>query len=406
MEAGVAQGKKILLCVTGGIAAYKTVFVVRALTEAGADVRVLMTKSAGRFIGAQTFAALSGHSVSTELFGAGADVPHVELARGADLCIVAPATANVLAKMSAGVADDIVSATLLTVRCPVLVAPAMHTEMWEHAATRHNVALLGERGVRMVGPATGALSSGDRGPGRMVEPDDIVAEALSLLGRAQDLAGRHVLVTAGGTQEPIDPVRFIGNRSSGRMGIEVAAEALGRGAKVTLVLGASQHPPPPGVEVVRVATADEMRGVVLERAPDADVIVKAAAVADFRPGAASAQKIKKASGPPEIELVPNPDILAELGGDRSLRKDGGVLVGFAAETEYDPARLGEYAQEKRTRKNADIVVANDVASGDSGFEVTTNRAVMATGHGVVDLGLVTKRELAAALLDEAALLLR
>ncbi|HVL64752.1 MAG TPA: bifunctional phosphopantothenoylcysteine decarboxylase/phosphopantothenate--cysteine ligase CoaBC [Actinomycetota bacterium] len=405
MDAQVAQGRRIVVCVSGGIAAYKVVYVVRRLAEMGADVRVAMTRSAQRFVGEQTFAALSGNAVATELFGAGPDVPHVELARGADVCVVAPATANVMAKMASGFADDLVSATLLTVRCPVLVAPAMHTEMWENPATRDNVSLLRARGVSFVGPAEGSLSSGDAGPGRLSEPGEIVTAILETLGRAASLAGRRLLVTAGGTEEPIDPVRFVGNRSSGRMGIEIASEAAARGAKVTLVLGASRYAPPAGVEVVRVGTAREMREAVLARSADCDVIVKAAAVADFRPEMQAERKIKKDAGPPEVRLVPNPDILGELGSDPSLRKEGSVLVGFAAETEYDPARLAEYAEEKRRRKGADLMVANDVLSRDSGFDVDTNRAVIATPTGLVDAGLVTKRGLAAVLLDQIAGLL-
>jgi phosphopantothenoylcysteine decarboxylase/phosphopantothenate--cysteine ligase len=394
-------GRKVILCVCGGIAAYKVAFVARELAQLGADVRVVMTRSAQRFVGTQTFAALTGNNVSTELFGAGADVPHVELARGAELVIVAPATANALAKLAHGFADDLFSATVLTASCPVLLAPAMHTEMWENPATQTNVETLGARGFLFVGPTSGALSSGDEGPGRMAEPGDIVATALRTLGRSQELAGRTVLVTAGGTQEPIDPVRFIGNRSSGLMGIEIADEAAHRGAKVTLVIGPSNLDVPGGVDVVRVKTADEMRDEVFRRAPDADAIVKAAAVADWRSDRHADRKLKKADGPPEIHLVPTPDILAEL-GHSNARKPGGLLVGFAAETEPDPGRLSELAVTKREQKGADLIVANDVSSPDSGFEVPTNRAVIAGPDGVVDLGLVTKHDLATALVDRIA----
>ncbi|MDP9068840.1 MAG: bifunctional phosphopantothenoylcysteine decarboxylase/phosphopantothenate--cysteine ligase CoaBC [Actinomycetota bacterium] len=393
------QGKKVILCVTGGIAAYKVPVVARRLTELGADVRVVMTRSAQRFVGVQTFASLTGRSVYTELFGSGSDVPHVELARGADLVLVAPATANALAKMALGISDDLFSATLLTARCPVLVAPAMHTEMWEHPATRANIETLAARGVHLVGPVSGPLSSGDHGPGRMVEPDEIVAAAAAVVGATQDLAGRRVLVTAGGTQEPIDPVRFIGNRSSGRMGIDIAAEAARRGAKVTLVVGPTNVPIPPGIDVVSVRTAQQMREAVLERASDADAIVKAAAVADWQADTRADQKLKKAAGPPPIHLVPTPDILMELGADRSLRKDASILVGFAAETEPDPAKLADLAEAKRVSKGADLIVANDVSSHDSGFEVPTNRAVIASAAGTDDVGLVTKKALAAALID-------
>jgi phosphopantothenoylcysteine decarboxylase/phosphopantothenate--cysteine ligase len=399
------QGRKILVCVTGGIAAYKVPFVVRGLAQLGADVRVVMTESALKFVGAQTLATLSGNPVATQIFGAGPDVPHVELARGTDLAIVAPATANVIAKVATGASDDLVSATLLTATCPLLVAPAMHTEMWENPATQANVGTLTERGVTLVGPASGALSSGDEGPGRMAEPDEILAAAEELLGRSNALAGRRVLVTAGGTQEPIDPVRFIGNRSSGRMGFAIARAAAAKGAKVTLVAGPTELAPPPGVDLVPVKTAAQMRAAVLERSPVADIIIKAAAVADFRPESAADRKLKKAAGPPEVVLVPNPDILAELGTDPGRRKMGGVLVGFAAETEPDPGRLAQLAESKRASKGADLIVANDVSSPDSGFSVRTNRAVIAGPDGVMDLGLVTKDALAEAIIDAALPLL-
>jgi phosphopantothenoylcysteine decarboxylase / phosphopantothenate---cysteine ligase len=401
----LVQGRRIVLCVTGGIAAYKVAFVARDLALMGADVRVVMTRNAQHFVGAQTFAALTGNPVSTELFGAGADVPHVELARGADLLVVAPATANAVAKMALGVADDLFSATAMTARCPVLIAPAMHTEMWEHPATQANIRTLLERGVVLVGPEAGPLSSGDEGPGRMSEANDIVAAAAELLEHAAQLTGKRVLVTAGGTQEPIDPVRFIGNRSSGLMGFKIADEAARRGAKVTLVAGPNNLALPAGVNVVEVKTAQEMRDAVLAEAPVADAIVKAAAVADFRPDWHANRKLKKAEGPPEITLVPTPDILAELGADPGLRKAGGVLVGFAAETEPDPARLADLARSKLASKGADVIVANDVSSPDSGFEVPTNRAVIADKDGVKDVGLVTKADLAAAVVDEIARLL-
>lgn len=399
------QGRRVILCVTGGIAAYKIVEVARSLVDLGADVHVVMTASAHRFIGAQTFAALTGHPVATELFSEGSDVPHVELARAADLVLVAPATANSIAKMALGIADDLFSATLLTAASPIVVIPAMHTEMWQHAATQANVETLRSRGVRIVGPAVGALSSGDFGVGRMVEPQEIVAAALETLGRSQDLADRRVVVTAGGTQEPIDPVRYISNRSSGLMGYLIAEEAQRRGAKVTLITGPTQLSLPGGMDVVRVRTAVEMRDAVFGIAADADVIIKAAAVADFRPDWSADQKLKKAAGPPEINLVPAPDILAELGHSQGVRKPGGLLVGFAAETEPDPKRLGQVAEAKRAAKRADMIVANDVGSADSGFEVHTNRAVIADDRGLTDVGLVTKVDLARALIDEVARLL-
>ena len=400
-----AQGKKVLVCVTGGIAAYKVPFVVRSLAELGADVRVVMTRSARRFVGEQTFAALSGNDVYTELFGTGPDVPHVELARSADLAVVAPATANSLAKMALGLADDLFGNVMLTARCPVLVAPAMHTEMWEHDATQEHLATLRARGVHVVGPESGPLSSGDTGPGRMSEPDDIVVAALRLLRRAGELDGKRILVTAAGTQEPIDPVRFIGNRSSGLMGYLIAEEAQRRGAKVTLVSGPSNLAVPAGVDLLRVKTAQEMRDAVFAAAPEVDVIVKAAAVADFMPARHADEKLKKSAGPPEVTLVPTPDILAELGAAPEARKPGGILVGFAAETEPDPSALSGLALKKLESKKADLIVANDVGSRDSGFDVPTNRAIIASRNGVVDVGLVTKEALATALVDHIAHLL-
>jgi phosphopantothenoylcysteine decarboxylase / phosphopantothenate---cysteine ligase len=404
-RSGVAQGKKVILCVTGGIAAYKVIEVARSLSELGADVRVVMTRSAQRFVEAQTFASLTGNPVGTDLFAAGPDVPHVELARGADLLIIAPATANSLAKLAMGFADDLFSATALTARCPIVAVPAMHTEMWENAATRHNVETLVERGILFVGPVEGALSSGDRGMGRMVEPPDIVTAAVEALSHARELEGRVLLVTAGGTQEPIDPVRYISNRSSGLMGYVIAEEAARRGGKVTLVTGPTTLRTPGVQEIVKVKTAQEMRDAVIARAGTADVVIKAAAVADFRPITSADHKLKKAAGPPDIVLESAPDILAELGASRHLLKPGGVVVGFAAETEPDPGKLGELATGKRTSKGADVIVANDVGSPDSGFEVHTNRAVIAADDGITDVGLVTKKALARALIDKVVTLL-
>lgn len=400
-----AAGKKLILCVTGGIAAYKVIEVARALTELGADVRVVMTRSAQRFVEAQTFTALTGNPVGTDLFVSGPDVPHVELARGADLLLVAPATANSLAKMAHGFADDLFTATALTSHCPIVVVPAMHTEMWENAATQHNVATLIERGVVTVGPVEGPLSSGDSGMGRMVEPAEIVARVLEVLSHARELEGRLVMVTAGGTQEPIDPVRYISNRSSGLMGYLIAEEAARRGAKVTLISGPTTLRTPGVQEIIKVKTAQEMRDAVMDRAGAMDAIVKAAAVADFRPITHADQKLKKADGPPDIVLESAPDILSELGASRSILKPGGVVIGFAAETQPDPGELAKLAESKRASKNADVIVANDVGSADSGFEVHTNRAVIAAADGITDVGLVTKKALARALVDKVVALL-
>lgn len=393
------SGKKVILGVSGGIAAYKVVQLARDMTQLGADVRVVMTRSAERFVGKQTFSALSTNPVVSDLFSNGPDVPHVELARGADLAILAPATANTIAKIVAGLADDILSATFLTVTCPIVVAPAMHAEMWAHPATEHNVAVLRGRGYYLVGPTSGALSSGDEGIGRMVEPADILAEAAEVLVRAQELEGKRILITAGGTREAIDPVRYIGNHSSGRMGYVLAEEAARRGAKVTLVSGSTHLVPPPGVEVVKASSAEEMHEAVLQHALESDVIIKAAAVADFRPTDAADAKIKKSSGPPQITLTPTTDILRELGHDPSLRKPGSFLVGFAAETVETEKELEALALKKLHDKGADVIVANQVGVHDSGFEVPTNRAVLATHDGVEELGLVTKLALAKYLLD-------
>lgn len=405
MTSSAAQGKKVILCVTGGIAAYKVIEVARELTALGADVRVVMTRSAQRFVEAQTFTALTGNPVGTDLFVTGPDVPHVELARGADLLLVAPATANSIAKMAHGFADDLFSTTALTCRCPIVVVPAMHTEMWENQATQHNVATLIERGIVTVGPVDGPLSSGDTGMGRMIEPSEIVEAALGALAHARELDGRTVLVTAGGTQEPIDPVRYISNRSSGLMGYLIAEEAARRGAKVMLVTGPTTLKTPGVQEVVKVKTAQEMRDSVIDRAGSVDVLIKAAAVADFRPVTHADRKLKKADGPPDIVLESAPDILAELGASRSLLKPGAVVIGFAAETQPDPAELATLAESKRASKQADVIVANDVGSPDSGFEVHTNRAVIAAADGITDVGLVTKKALARALIDKVVVLL-
>jgi phosphopantothenoylcysteine decarboxylase / phosphopantothenate---cysteine ligase len=398
---------RVILGVSGGIAAYKACEVLRRLTEDGHDVRVIPTESALKFVGAATWAALSGQPVTAEVFDDVHEVPHVALGQRADLVLVVPATADLMARAATGRADDLLTSTLLTARCPVVFAPAMHTEMWEHPATRANVETLRSRGALVIEPAAGRLTGADSGKGRLPEPAAIAAAALDVLHRGTahpDLAGHHVVVSAGGTREAIDPVRFIGNRSSGLMGVAVADEAARRGAKVTLVAGPQAARPAAGVDVVGVATAEQMRAAVLDAAPDADVIVKAAAVADFKPETAAERKLKKAEGAPGLKLVPTPDILAELGSDPDLRKQRGVLVGFAAETETDPARLGQIAEEKRKSKGADLIVANDVSSPDSGFGARTNRAVIAGPKGVRDVGLVTKNDLAAALMDEVVAL--
>ena len=382
---------------TGGIAAYKAALVARALEAAGADVSVVLTENATRFIGPDTFSALTREPVHSSLWERPGEVLHVRLAHDADVAVVAPATANVLAKLAHGVADDLLSATLLESTCPLVIAPAMHTGMWEHTATQANVETLRERGARIVGPATGPLAHGDEGIGRLADPEDIVAAVRAALA-PQDLAGRRMLITAGPTHEPIDPVRFIGNRSSGKMGVALAAEAVGRGAAVTLVLGPGTIAPPTRVEVVRVETAEEMRGAVLDRVDDVDAIVMAAAVADFRPKEASGSKLKKETGVPDLMLEPTPDILAELGERRSAV----VLVGFAAETE----ELAEAGRAKLAAKHLDLIVVNRVGEEGTGFGSDTNEAIVLAADGDdVPLSRSTKAELAGVVLDRVAALL-
>ena len=323
---------------------------------------------------------------------------HVRLAHEADLALVAPATANSIAKLSHGIADDLLTATLLEARCPVLVAPAMHTGMWEHPATRGNVSLLQSRGVRFVGPEVGSLAHGDEGTGRMAEPQTIFAAAAQLAKARNDLTGRRVLITAGPTFEPIDPVRFLGNRSSGKMGVALAAEALARGAGVTLVLGPGTVSPPAGVRTVNVTTAQEMRDAVLEAFPEVDAVIMAAAVADFRPKTVTGAKIKKEDGIPELILEPTPDILSELGRARTRQ----VLVGFAAETS-DVQAAG---REKLRRKGVDLLVANLVGREQTGFGSDTNDAAILSATGEDEpLRSWTKRELAAAVVDRVVALL-
>ncbi|HLA93099.1 MAG TPA: bifunctional phosphopantothenoylcysteine decarboxylase/phosphopantothenate--cysteine ligase CoaBC [Actinomycetota bacterium] len=398
MTASVLRGRRILLGVTGGIAAYKAVILTRLLRLHGASVRVVMTRSAERFIGPATFAALSEHRVYTDLWEEPGVVLHVRLAHETDLAVVAPATANVIAKLAQGIADDLLTSTLLEASCPIVVAPAMHSGMWEHAATQTNVTTLSERGVRVVGPVSGSLAAGDDGVGRMSEPEDILAEIAGVLVAAGELSGRRIVVTAGPTWEPIDPVRFVGNRSTGKMGFAVAAEAFSRGADVTLVVGPGTVEPPEGPALVRVTTAQEMRDAVLAAAADADAVVMAAAVADFRPADASSAKLKKEEGTPRVELVPTPDILAELG----IAKGGLVLVGFAAETQ-DVQAAG---REKLSRKGVDLLIANEVGREGTGFGSDTSRAAILAADGTDEpLRQWDKRELATAICERLVKLL-
>jgi phosphopantothenoylcysteine decarboxylase/phosphopantothenate--cysteine ligase len=394
-------GRRVLLGVCGGIAAYKAAYLARALRADGADVTAILTASATRFVGTETFAGLTGNPAHSSLWNAGGTVVHVELAHAADVLVIAPATANVLAKLAHGLDDDLLSAAALEFRGPTVVAPAMHVGMWSSPATQANVATLAARGVRFVGPVEGALAHGDEGSGRFAEPEDILSAvrtlAAALPAVAGPLAGRRVVVTAGPTHEPIDPVRFVGNRSSGKMGVAIAGEALARGASVVLVLGPGAVSPPAGVEVVRVETAEEMRTAVLALT-DADAIVMAAAVADFRPKVAAVRKLKKDQGVPELVFEPTPDILREIA---AARRPGQVVVGFAAETD-DVEAAG---RAKLADKGVDLLVANAVGRPATGFGADTNDAAILSAAGD-DTGVRTwtKAELAAALWDRVAAL--
>ncbi|MFS8584463.1 MAG: bifunctional phosphopantothenoylcysteine decarboxylase/phosphopantothenate--cysteine ligase CoaBC [Acidimicrobiia bacterium] len=386
------EGRRIVLGVAGGIAAYKAVEVCRRLVDGGAHVVPVLTRGARRFVGETTFSALASERARTSLFDDPDPIPHTRLGQSADLVLVAPATARVIGTYAAGISNDLLTATLLATEAPVVVCPAMHAEMWRHPAVQDNIATLRRRGVHVVEPEEGRLAGGDVGQGRLAEPATIVAAVESVLARGRDMAGLHVLVTAGGTREPIDPVRFIGNRSSGKQGHALAAEAAARGAKVTLVTTADL-PVPPGADVVRVETAAEMDEAVRAAAPAADVIVMAAAVADFRPAAAATRKIKKDEGVPEIVLEPTVDILAGLG--RTKRPDQ-TLVGFAAETE----QVRQNAASKLVAKGADLIVANDVTAPGAGFEHDTNHVVILNADGTErEVPLADKRAVARAVFD-------
>lgn len=383
--------RRIVLGVTGGIAAYKAVEVCRRLVDAGAHVTPVLTAGALRFVGRTTFDALASERAETSLWDEEHPIPHTRLARTAEAVVVAPATARLIAAYRIGLSDDLLSAALIATEAPVVICPAMHTEMWEHVAVQENLRVLAERGVTIVPPEEGRLAGGDVGKGRLAEPETIVRVVADLFA-PKDMEGLHVLVTAGGTREPIDPVRFIGNRSSGRQGLALASEAVSRGAKVTLVTAAAP-PEQPTMEVVPVETAAEMEAAVLERAEGCDVIVMAAAVADFRPAVVSADKIKKERGVPVVELEATPDILAKLG---SSKKPGQTLVGFAAET-FD---LRSNAAEKLHRKGADFIVANDVSVPGVGFEHDTNQVVILSAEGThVETEHTSKREIARTVFD-------
>lgn len=390
------KNRSILLGVTGGIAAYKAAELLRLLKKDGADVTVVMTENAKRFVGPATFQALSGRPVADDLWAwsPGLPIEHLSLAHAADLAIVAPATANTLAKMAAGIADDLLGTLLLAVTAPVLVAPAMNTRMILHPATQANLATLAARGVHVVPAESGALAAEDAGYGRLAAVETIHARVRELLLTSRDLAGRRVLVTAGPTREPLDPVRFFSNRSSGRMGLAVAAAARSRGAQVTLIAGPIALPCPAGVDLVAVVSAEQMRQAVLAHVAAADVVVMAAAVADYRPSAPRTEKIKKAGGGRlVVEFEATPDILAELGA----RNGRQLLVGFAAET-GDPAAA---ALRKLAEKNLDLVVANDVTLPGAGFDVDTNQVEIFTRDGRrIAVPLAPKERVAQRILDE------
>jgi phosphopantothenoylcysteine decarboxylase / phosphopantothenate---cysteine ligase len=385
----VLEGRRVVLGVSGGIAAYKAVDVCRRLVDRGAHVVPVLTRGATRFVGATTFSALASERAHTSLFDDADPIPHTRLGQTADLVVVVPATARVIGTYAAGIANDLLTATLLATEALVVVCPAMHTEMWEHPAVQDNLATLARRGVRIVAPEEGRLAGGDVGKGRLAAPETIVAACEAALGQTHDLAGLHVVVTAGGTREPIDPVRFVGNRSSGKQGHALAAEAAARGAKVTLVTTVGL-PVPPGADVVRVETAAEMEAAVGEAAGSADVVVMAAAVADFRPAHVADRKIKKQGGVPEIVLEPTVDILARLG---SRKRPGQTLVGFAAETD----QVRQNAAAKLAAKGADLIVANDVLAPGAGFEHDTNQVVILDADGTErEVPLADKRAIARA----------
>ncbi|MEV7730158.1 bifunctional phosphopantothenoylcysteine decarboxylase/phosphopantothenate--cysteine ligase CoaBC [Streptomyces sp. NPDC087917] len=370
---------KVVLGVSGGIAAYKACELLRRLTESGHDVRVVPTAASLNFVGEATWAALSGNPASTAVWESVHEVPHVRIGQAADLVVVAPATADMLAKAAHGLADDLLTNTLLTARCPVVFAPAMHTEMWEHPATRENVATLRRRGAVVIEPAVGRLTGKDTGKGRLPDPGEIYEVCRRVLARgaaAPDLVGRHVVISAGGTREPLDPVRFLGNRSSGKQGYALARTAAARGARVTLVAANSALPDPAGVDLVRVGTALQLREAVLKAAADADAVVMAAAVADFRPARYADGKIKKKDGqdPEPVVLVRNPDVLAEISAERA--RQGQVVVGFAAETDDVLAN----GRAKILRKGCDLLVVNEVGEAKT-FGSEENEAVILSSDG-------------------------
>jgi phosphopantothenoylcysteine decarboxylase/phosphopantothenate--cysteine ligase len=407
MEDRLLRSKRVLLGVTGGVAAYKAVALASRLTQAGAVVDVVLSEAAMRFVTPLSFESVTRRRAYHDMFALSADtgpqaragdvlISHVALARSADLIIIAPATANTLAKLAHGIADNLLTAVVLAATAPLVIAPAMESHMWENPATQANLAALRARGVVQVGPATGHLASGASGVGRMSEPEEILAVARLVLARDGDLAGRRVVVSAGGTREAIDPVRFIGNRSSGKMGYALATAARDRGAQVVLVTAPTALPDPYGVQLARVESASEMRDAILAALEGADALVMAAAVADYRPVQVSAQKIKKTAERLTLEMTRTPDILGEVADLRAAGRGPRVVVGFAAET----ADLLANAQAKLHQKRLDMIAANDVSAPDAGFGVDTNRVTLLWADGTVEpLPLMSKEELAHVIWD-------
>jgi phosphopantothenoylcysteine decarboxylase/phosphopantothenate--cysteine ligase len=409
MTIRVLNDKRILLGVTGGVAAYKAAFLTSRLTQAGAIVDVVMTGAATRFVAPLTFQAVTRRAVYTDIFeltaGQNPDevqIPHISLAKSADLLLIAPATGNTLAKLAQGLADNLLTAIALATPAPSLIAPAMESDMWAHPATQANVATLKKRGASFVGPAAGHLASGAEGLGRMSEPEEILEMARVVLGRVGDLAKRRVVVSAGGTREAIDPVRFVSNYSSGKMGYALALAARDRGAHVTLVTAPTCLADPVGVETAHVESASDMRDAVLSACEGADVLVMAAAVADYRPVDTVAQKIKKNGDQLTLQLSRTPDILAEVARLRESGRGPKVVVGFAAETED----LLENARDKLRRKRLELIAANDVSAADAGFAVDTNRVTLLSADGSVEaLPLMAKEEVAHEIWDRVCQLL-
>jgi len=391
------RNKTIVLGLTGSIAAYKAAEIASQLTQAGAKVNVIMTEEAIQFISPVTFRAITGRPVVTEMFDLASEfnIEHVSLAEAADIVVIAPATANIIAKLATGIADDMLCCTVLATKAPVLIAPAMETNMYNNPVSQDNLSKLKARDFVIIGPATGWLASGKKGQGRLADTNDIIGSIHQVLGRGGDLAGKHIVVTAGGTQEPIDPVRYISNRSSGKMGYALAEAARARGAKVTLITAPTSLPEPAGVNMVKVNTAQEMHQAVENVAPLADALVMAAAVADYRPTKAAKDKIKKGNAGLTLELECTPDILANIKGNF-------IKVGFAAES----SNMVENAKQKLKQKWLDFIVANDITASDSGFGTDTNRVTIIDREGKVDsLPLMPKREVADKVLDRVAELL-